>query len=120
LANAAFHVLPIEQAKGKKDRYVLLSQRIRETIQTKILAFEGYEKSSHISTRRIQSIMNYLALVKMGISPQYVDDIATIIGIGGAMDFFVRKVDGLKFGELSIKNVELDFGEIDPKSDLRD
>ena len=85
------------------------------------ITFEGRTKilkNVVIDTGAVQSIMNSLAVEEMGISPQYVDEISTTIGIGGVMDFFVRKVEGLKFGDLSIKDIELDFGEIDPKGEL--
>lgn len=85
------------------------------------ITFEGRTKilkNVVIDTGAVQSIMNSLAVEDMGISPQYVDEISTTIGIGGVMDFFVRKVEDLKFGELYIKDIELDFGEIDPKGEL--
>jgi len=51
----------IEQGKGKKDRYVLLSQVNLEILREywkqykpKFWLFEGYEKNSRISTRAIQ------------------------------------------------------------------
>lgn len=85
------------------------------------VTFEGKTKilkNVVIDTGAVQSIMNSLAVEEMGISPEFVDEISTTVGIGGAMNFFVRKVEGFKFGEVAIKDIELDFGEIDPKGEL--
>lgn len=85
------------------------------------VTFEGKTKilkNVVIDTGAVQSIINSLAVEEMGISPKFIDEISTTVGIGGAMDFFVRKVEGLKFGETAIEDIELDFGEIDPKGEL--
>ena len=52
-------------------------------------------------------------LSKIGIVPQSDDTLHTIFGIGGSEVVFTRKIDGLKTGDFTIKQFEIEIGGMD-------
>lgn len=72
-----------------------------------------------IDTGAVQSILNSEFVSDIGIKAEYVDEFMKTHGIGGEMLFFCRKIEKLKIGNLEFTNIDVDFGEIDPSSDIQ-
>ncbi|MDP4179956.1 MAG: retropepsin-like aspartic protease [Bacillota bacterium] len=75
-------------------------------------------KNVVIDTGAAQSIMNSAFVEDLGIMPSASDKVLKAKGIGGEMKFFYRIVDEIKIGDKVLENVEMDFGNIDPKGEI--
>ena len=75
-------------------------------------------KNVVIDTGAAQSIINSQFVTDLGIAPNFQDKVIKTRGIGGELKFFYRNVDELKIGNFVFKNLEIDFGEIDPKGEI--
>jgi len=83
--------------------------------------FRGKEKilkNVVIDTGAVQSIINSSSVSDINIEPETLEELNTTHGIGGEMFFFSKVVDSIKISECQFENIELDFGEIDPKGEL--
>jgi predicted aspartyl protease len=75
-------------------------------------------KNVAIDTGAAQSILNLAFVEELGIVPGTSDKVLKAKGIGGEMKFFYRVVDEIKIGDNILKNIEVDFGNIDPKGEI--
>jgi predicted aspartyl protease len=72
-----------------------------------------------IDTGASESIISPDAVDDIGIYAEVGDKIISLSGVGGSVhNAFVKKIDEVKFGELSIKDFEIDFGIIDANGDI--
>lgn len=72
-----------------------------------------------VDTGAVQSIINSLVVEDLDIVPRFLDELSTTIGIGGEMSFFSKLIDEVKIGNKAFKNIEMDFGEIDSKGEIK-
>ena len=85
------------------------------------IAFNGKSKvlkNVVIDTGAAQSILNSACVEEVGIVPNTSDKILKTKGIGGEMKFFYRCVDEIKIDNNVFHNIEIDFGNIDPKGEI--
>jgi predicted aspartyl protease len=75
-------------------------------------------KNVVIDTGAAQSILNSACVEDLGIVPSTSDKILKTKGIGGEMKFFYRHIDEIKIGNDVLLNMEIDFGNIDPKGEI--
>lgn len=75
-------------------------------------------KNVVVDTGAAQSILNSACVEDLGIVPSTSDKILKTKGIGGEMKFFYRHVDEIKIGNDIFPNIEIDFGNIDPKGEI--
>jgi predicted aspartyl protease len=86
-----------------------------------VISFKGKSKKLKnvvIDTGAVQSIINSLAVEELEILAHSGDKLLTTVGIGGDMNFFYSKVDKLEITDMTFENIEMDFGEIDPKGEI--
>ena len=86
-----------------------------------IITFHGKTKvlkNVVIDTGAVQSIINSALVEDIGIIPNISDKPVKTRGIGGEMKFFYRKVDKIAIGDISLKNMIIDFGDIDPNGEI--
>ena len=75
-------------------------------------------KNVAIDTGAVQSILNLVFVEELGIKPNPDEKPVTAYGIGGEMGFFYKQIDELAIGDFVFKDIEMDFGDIDPKGEL--
>lgn len=83
--------------------------------------FKGKEKilkNVVIDTGAVHSILNSSFVNDIDIEPETLEELNTTYGIGGEMFFFSKVVDSIKISDCRFDNIDLDFGEIDPKGEL--
>lgn len=84
--------------------------------------FRGREKilkNVVIDTGAVQSILNSSSVDDIDIELEVLEELNTTYGIGGEMFFFSKIVDSIKIDDCQFENIELDFGQIDPKGELK-
>ncbi len=72
-----------------------------------------------IDTGAVQSIINSNFVEDMELYPEMNDIIGTTRGIGGEIKFFQKSIDKLYIGDSTFANIRLDFGNIDPKNEIK-
>lgn len=85
------------------------------------ISFKGKSKvlkNVVIDTGAAQSILNSALVEELGIVPSTSDRILKTKGIGGQIKFFYRLVDSIEIGGVAFENLEMDFGDIDPKGEI--
>lgn len=69
-----------------------------------------------IDTGAFHTIISPLFLEKLDTEIEIDDEIVNSYGLGGGMSSSLRKrIDKIKFGEITLENIRIDFGEIDPQ-----
>ena len=93
------------------------------------LLFTSIQMSFRGSTKVIENIVIDTGAAETIISPDAVEDIGifaeledsvnSFYGIGGSLhNFFSKNVGKVKLGEVSLEEVKIDFGVIDPKGNI--
>lgn len=85
------------------------------------ISFKGKSKvlkNVVIDTGAAQSILNSSFVEELGIVPSAGDRVLKAKGIGGEIKFFYRLIDRIRIGDFSLENIEMDFGNIDPKGEI--
>ena len=72
-----------------------------------------------IDTGAVQTIFNSNFVEDIGLFPDENDVIGTTRGIGGEIKFFHKVIDKLTIGKTSFSNIRIDFGNIDPKNEIK-
>lgn len=72
-----------------------------------------------IDTGAVQTILNSNFVEDIGLFPDKNDVIGTTRGIGGEIKFFHKVIDKLTIGKSSFSNIRIDFGNIDPKNEIK-
>lgn len=73
-----------------------------------------------IDTGAAESIISPDIVDEIEIYPEEDDEIVTFVGVGGSEHHsFVKKVNTVKVGSFLLKDIELDFGIIDPKGKIK-
>ena len=72
-----------------------------------------------IDTGSAETIISPDAVEDIGIFAEMDDSVNSFYGVGGGLhNFFSKKVEKIKLGHVSLKEVKLDFGVIDPKGNI--
>ena len=72
-----------------------------------------------IDTGAAETIISTDAVEDIGIFAEKDDSVNSFYGVGGSLhNFFSKKVEKIKLGHVSLKEVRLDFGVIDPKGNI--
>lgn len=84
-----------------------------------LLCHDGKEvlvKDVIIDTGAFHTIISPVFLEKLDTQIEIDDEIVNAYGLGGAKSSSLRKrIDKIKFGEITLENIRIDFGEIDPQ-----
>ena len=69
-----------------------------------------------IDTGAAETIISPDAVEDIGIFAELEDSVNSFYGVGGSLhNFFSKNVEKVKLGEVSLEEVKMDFGVIDPK-----
>ena len=69
-----------------------------------------------IDTGTAETIISPGAVEDIGIFAELEDSVNSFYGVGGSLhNFFSKNVEKVKLGEVSLEEVKIDFGVIDPK-----
>ena len=69
-----------------------------------------------IDTGAAETIISPDAVEDIGIFAELEDSVNSFYGVGGSLhNFFSKNVEKVKLGEVSLEEVKIDFGVIDPK-----
>lgn len=72
-----------------------------------------------IDTGAAESIISPDAVEDIGIFAEPEDSVNSFYGVGGSLhNFFSKKIEEIKLGQLSLNDTKMDFGVIDPKGDI--
>lgn len=86
------------------------------------IVYKGCSKTINnivIDTGASDSIVSVDAVDDIGIYAEVGDKIISLSGVGGSLhNAFVKKIDCVKFGNLTVNNFEMDFGIIDNKGEI--
>ncbi|KOA19639.1 hypothetical protein CLHOM_17280 [Clostridium homopropionicum DSM 5847] len=95
------------------DKLICTSIRITSNGNTKII------NNVVIDTGAVESILSSIAVKDIGIKITASDKTAVTRGAGGGkMRFFYKTIDELEIGDTILKNVKMDFGNIDPSGEI--
>lgn len=72
-----------------------------------------------VDTGAVQTILNSNFVEDIGLFLDKNDVIGTTRGIGGEIKFFHKVIDELTIGQSSFSNIRIDFGNIDPKNEIK-
>lgn len=68
-----------------------------------------------IDTGAFHTIISPVFLEKLDTEVEIDDEIVNAYGLGGSRSSSLRKrIDKINFGEITLENIRIDFGEIDP------
>ena len=86
------------------------------------LTFRGVQKEIDnvvIDTGAAETIISPDIVEDIGIEAELDDIVNSFYGIGGSLhNFFSKQVQKVKFGELELDDIKVDFGVIDPKGQI--
>ena len=69
-----------------------------------------------IDTGAAETIISPDAVEDIGIFAELEDSVNSFYGVGGSLhNFFSKNIKKIKLGEVSLEEVKMDFGVIDPK-----
>lgn len=69
-----------------------------------------------IDTGAAETIISPDAVEDIGIFAELEDSVNSFYGVGGSLhNFFSKNVEKIKLGEVSLEEIKMDFGVIDPK-----
>lgn len=69
-----------------------------------------------IDTGAFHTIISPVFLEKLDAEVEIDDEIVNAYGLGGGRSSSLRKrIDKINFGEITLENIRIDFGEIDPQ-----
>ena len=72
-----------------------------------------------IDTGAAESIISPDAVEDIGIFAEPEDSVNSFYGVGGSLhNFFSKKIEEIKLGQLLLNDTKMDFGVIDPKGDI--
>jgi len=72
-----------------------------------------------IDTGAAETIISPDAVEDIGIFAELEDSVNSFYGVGGSLhNFFSKNVEKVKLGEVSLEEVKMDFGVIDPKGTI--
>lgn len=72
-----------------------------------------------IDTGAAETIISPDAVEDIGIFAELEDSVNSFYGVGGSLhNFFCKNVGKVKLGEVSLEEVKIDFGVIDPKGTI--
>jgi len=72
-----------------------------------------------IDTGAAETIISPDAVEEIGIAAELDDYIHSSYGIGGSLhNFYIKRVDGVRLGAISLNDIKLDFGVIDPQGHI--
>lgn len=95
------------------DKLICTSIRITSNGNTKTI------NNVVIDTGAVESILSSIAVKDLGIKITASDKTAVTRGAGGGkMRFFYKTIDELEIGDTILKNVKMDFGNIDPSGEI--
>lgn len=86
------------------------------------LTFRGVQKEVDnivIDTGASETIISPDIVEDIGTETELDDIVNSFYGIGGSLhNFFSKQVQKVKFGELELDDIKVDFGVIDPKGQI--
>lgn len=69
-----------------------------------------------IDTGAAETIISPDAVEDIGIFAELEDSVNSFYGVGGSLhNFFSKNVEKIKLGDVSLEEIKMDFGVIDPK-----
>lgn len=72
-----------------------------------------------VDTGAAESIISPDVLEDIGIFAELEDSVNSFYGVGGSLhNFFSKKIDEIELGLLSLNDIKMDFGVIDPKGEI--
>ena len=72
-----------------------------------------------IDTGAAETIISPDAVEDIGIFAELEDSVNSFYGVGGSLhNFFSKNVEKVQLGEMSLEDVKIDFGVIDPKGTI--
>lgn len=86
------------------------------------ISFRGNTKvveNIAVDTGAAESIISPDVLEDIGIFAELEDSVNSFYGVGGSLhNFFSKKIDEIELGLLSLNDIKMDFGVIDPKGEI--
>lgn len=86
------------------------------------LIYKNQAKTIHnivIDTGACKTIISPDVVDDIGVYAESSDKLIPLCGVGGSIHYsFEKEINEVKFGDLSIKNIKIDFGIIDNKGEI--